>query len=344
MGRGRNRRVVVTGHGGPDVLGVVTGELPRPGRGEVRVAVRAAGVSAFDLMYRRWRWLPGRPRPPFTLGQDIVGDVDELGEGVTTLVPGQRVAGATWAKGLGGGYADSICLPASELVPVPPGVDPAEAVCVVVDYLMAHQHLHAFGRAQRGERLLVHGATGGVGSALLQLGTLAGLELYGTASPERLEVVAHLGATPIDRNEDLVPRIRALTVDGVDVVVDSVGGARLAWDSYRCLRPGGRLVWLGSAATKTGGLRVGLLTLPVLVVLNALPDGKRAPMIPDVGRYSATHPAWYRETLATLLRWLAEGMIKPMVAARVPLPNARHAHELLERGGVVGKIVLVTDG
>lgn len=343
MGRDRYRRVVVTRHGSPSVLHVVTDELPLPAPGEVRVTVRAAGVSGFDLMYRRWRWLPGSPRLPFTLGQDVVGDVDELGEGVTTLAPGQRVAGATWAKGLGGGYAESICLPAREMVPVPPGVDPAEAVSVVVNYLTAYQHLHEFGRVRPGERLLVHGATGGVGSALLQLGALAGLELFGTASQERLDVVSRLGATPIDRGDALVPRIRTLTGAGVDVVVDTVGGARLAWDSYRALRPGGRLVWLGAGATKRGGLRAGLLTLPMLLLLNAFPDGKRAPMIPDVGRYSAAHPEWYRQTLSRLLEWLAEGRIKPMVAARVPLADTRQAHELLERGGVVGKIVLITD-
>jgi NADPH:quinone reductase-like Zn-dependent oxidoreductase len=337
------RRIVVTRHGGPDVLQVVTDELPTPGPGEVRVSVRAAGVSAFDLMYRRWRWLPGSPKLPFTLGQDVVGDVDAIGDGVTTLAAGKRVAGATWGKGLGGGYAESICLPASELVPVPADVDPAEAVSLVVNFLTAYQHLHEFGRPQDGERLLVHGAAGGVGSAVLQLASLVGLETYGTASARHLDVARQLGATPIDRDEDFVARVRALTGDGVDIVIDPVGGARHLWASYRALRPRGRLVWLGSAATKRGPLRVGLLTLPMLALLNALPDGKRAPMIPDVGRYSATHPDWYRRTLSKLLDWLAAGQIKPIIAARLPLTEARAAHELLERGGVAGKIVLTTD-
>jgi NADPH:quinone reductase-like Zn-dependent oxidoreductase len=339
----RYRHIVVSGHGGPDVLTLAESEMRDPAAGEVRVAVTAAGVSGFDLMYRRWRWLPGSPKLPFTLGQDVIGVVDAIGEGVTDLTPGQRVAGGTWSRGLGGGYAESICLPARELVPVPDGIDSAEAVCLIVNYLTAYQHLHEFGRPRQGERLLVHGAAGGVGTALLELGRLAGLEMYGTASRPHQELVASLGATPIDyRSEDFLARIRRLTGDGVDVVVDTVGGARHLWRSYRALRARGRLVWLGAAATKRRGVLTGLLSLPVVLGLNALPDGKRAPMVPDVGRYSSMHHAWYRATLTKLLGQLAQGTLRPVVAGRLPLAEAREAHELLEAGGVGGKIVLVT--
>jgi NADPH:quinone reductase-like Zn-dependent oxidoreductase len=125
------RRVVVTRHGGPDVLQVVEEDLPEPQAGEVRVKVLAAGVSAYDLMLRRSGSVPGTPRVPFTPGVDIVGLADELGEGVSTVQPGQMLA----ASASGGGYAEFICLPASELVPVPSGVDLAEAVCLVANYL-----------------------------------------------------------------------------------------------------------------------------------------------------------------------------------------------------------------
>ena len=134
----KHHRVVVSRHGGPDVLQVVEEDLPEPGAGEVRVRVLAAGVSAFDLMYRRWAGrLPGSPRVPFTLGEDVVGVVDKLGTGVSSLDPGQTVAGATGFLSVGGGYAEYICLLDSELVPVPSGLDPAEAVCLVVNYLTA---------------------------------------------------------------------------------------------------------------------------------------------------------------------------------------------------------------
>jgi NADPH2:quinone reductase len=332
-------RVVVTQHGGPDVLQMVEADLPEPQAGEVRVKILAAGVSAFDLMFRRSRSLPGTPRVPFTLGEDVVGVVDKLGEGVSTVEPGQMVAGATFCLGVGGGYAEFVCLPASELVPVPSDVDPAEAVCVVVNYLTAHMAMHRTASAHSGERILVHGAAGGVGTALLELGKLAGLEMYGTASKHNHELVSALGATPIDyRTEDFVERIRSLTGDGVDVVFDPIGGARQLWRSYRVLRKGGRLVWFGVAATKKQGLRVIPLTLLMRTLLALIPDGKRAPLAPDLGKDNA----WYRETLTELLDSLAAGKIKPVVAERIPLAEAARAHELLERGEYAGKVVLIT--
>jgi NADPH:quinone reductase-like Zn-dependent oxidoreductase len=334
----KNRRVVVSRHGGPEVLQVIEEDLPEPQAGEVRVKVLAAGVSAFDLMFRRSGSLPGAPRVPFTLGEDVVGVVDKVGEGVSTVELGQTVAGATFCLGVGGGYTEFICLPASELVPVPSDLDPAEAVCLVVNYLTAYMAMHRSANIRSGERILVHGAAGGVGTALLELGKLAGLEMYGTASKYNHELVSALGATPIDYcTEDFVERIRSLTGDGVDAVFDPIGGARQLWRSYRVLRKGGRLVWFGVAATKKEGLRVIPLTLLMRTLLALIPDGKQAPLAPDLGKDNA----WYRATLTELLDWLAAGKIKPMVAERIPLAEAARAHELLERGGYAGKVVLV---
>ena len=335
----KHHRVVVSRHGGPDVLQVMEEDLPEPRAGEVRVKVLAAGVSAYDLMFRRSGRLPGTPRVPFTLGQDIVGVVDKLGEAVSTVEPGHRVAGGTWSLG-GGGYAEFICLPASELVPVPSGLDPAEAVCLVVNYLTAYAALHRTANIRSGERILVHGAAGGVGTALLQLGKLAELEMYGTVSKYNHELVSALGATPIDyRTEDFVERIRSLTGDGVDAVFDPIGGARQVWRSYRVLRKGGRLAWFGVAATSKKGMRVIPLTLLAIFLLKLIPDGKQAPVAPNLGKDNA----WYRETLTKLLDLLAEGRIKPVVAERIPLVEAVRAHELLERGGYAGKVVLITN-
>jgi NADPH2:quinone reductase len=269
--------------------------------------------------------------------------VDKLGTGVSSLAPGQMVAGGTWALGVGGGYAEFICLPAGEVVPVPLGLDPAEAVCLVVNYLTAHLHLHRIAGVRSGDRILVHGAAGGVGTALLQLGKLVGLEMYGTASQHNHQLVSALGATPIDyRTEDFVERIRSLTGDGVDVVVDPVGGARHLWRSYRALGKGGRLVWLGSAATNKQGLRVGPLSLLMVFVLKLIPDGKQVPTCPTLGKFAKAHNEWYRQTLTELLDSLAAGRIKPVVAERVPLADAARAHEILERSGHTGKVVLVT--
>jgi NADPH:quinone reductase-like Zn-dependent oxidoreductase len=199
--------------------------------------------------------------------------------------------------------------------------------------------MHRTANVQSGERILVQGAAGGVGTALLQLGRLAGLEMYGTASKYNHDLVSSLGATPIDyHSEDVVRRIRDLTGDGVDVVFDPIGGAGQLWRSKRALRKGGRLVWFGVAATKKSGLRVIPLTLLTVGLLKLLPDGKQVQTTPDLSKDNA----WYRETLAELLDLLAAGKLKPIVAERIPLFEAGRAHELLERGGYAGKVVLVT--
>jgi len=335
----KHHRVVVTRHGGPDVLQVVEEDLPEPQASEARVKVVAAGVSGYDLMDRRYSF-PGGPPVPYTPGQDIVGVVDKLGEGVSALEPGQEVAGFTF--GDAGGYAEFICRPASELVPVPSGLDPAEAVCVVVNYLTAHMVLHGTAKIRGGERVLVHGAAGGTGSALLELGRLAGLEMYGTASRRNHDLVSALGATPIDyRTEDFVERIRSLTGDGVDAVLDPVGGARHIWRSYRALRKGGRYVGYGMAATAKAGVRAIPLSMLMLVLLKFVPGGKQASMSADIATFAEAHDGWYHQTLTELLGSLAAGRIKPVVAERIPLVEAARAHELLERGGYAGKVVLI---
>jgi NADPH:quinone reductase-like Zn-dependent oxidoreductase len=312
----KHHRVVVARRGGPAVLQVVEEDLPEPGAGEVRVRVLTAGVSALDLMLRS-RSFPGFPRLPFTPGADVVGVVDELGDGVSTVDPGQRVAALL---GVGsGGYAEFICLPASEAVPVPSGLDPAETVCVVANYLTAHAMIHWAAQVGRGERVLVHGAAGGVGTALLQLGKLA---------------------TPIDyHTEDFVDRVRSLTGDGVDAVFDPIGGARQLSRSYRALRKGGRLVWFGVASSKENGVRVIPASLLTQFLLKLIPDGKKAPMAPNAAKPNDR----YRNTLAELLDSLAAGRIEPVVEERIPLAEAARAHELLERGGHAGKVVLVAD-
>jgi NADPH2:quinone reductase len=265
--------------------------------------------------------------------------VDKLGEEVSAVEMGQMVAGATFALNGLGGYTESICLPESTLVPIPTGVDPAQAVCLVTNYLTAHQALHRVAKVRSGERVLIHGAAGGVGTALLELGKLAGLEMYGTASEYNHELVSSFGATPIDyRKENFVKRIRALTGEGADVVFDPIGGARQVWRSHRAVRKGGRLVWFGMAATKKRGLGAIPLTLLMVGLLQLAPGGKQAPLFPDI----SDDNVWYQETLTELLDLLAAGKINPVVAERIPLAEAARAHEILERGGYAGRVVLVT--
>ena len=334
----RHHRIVVTERGGPEVLQWVPEPIPVPAADAARVKVEVAGVSAFDLMVRASRF-PGFPRVPFTPGVDVVGVVDKVGERVAGVRPGDRVVASTGLAG--GGYAECICLPAGNLVPLPDGVDGAEAVCLVANYLTAHIALHRVTRVESGERILVQGAAGGVGTALLELGGLAGLEMYGTASRHNHAVVAAFGAIPIDYHvENVVERIRALTGDGVDAVFDPVGGGGQLWRSYRALNRHGRLVWIGVAATSRFGIRVIPISLLTQLVLKLIPDGRRVPLMPNAGKVAESEHAWYFETLTDLLDLLAAGKIRPVIAERVPLREAARAHRLLERGGQAGKVVL----
>lgn len=295
-----------------------------------------AGVSAMDLMVRRLRF-PGFPKVPFTPGVDVLGIVDDVGSHVSGVGSGQRVGALIGDEG---GYAEYVCVPADKVVPVPVDVDAAEAVCLLANYLTAYTMLHRAADVQSGERVLIHGAAGGVGTALLELGAMAGLEMYGTASMRNHELVRSLGAIPIDyRSEDFVERIRRSTGDGVDAVFDPIGGARQLVRSYRALAKGGRLVWFGVAGTAKHGIGVIPLSLLTRICLSWIPDGRRAHLPPD----SDEPYDWYRNTLVTLFDYLRAGKIRPVVAARIPLLEAEKAHRLLESGGHRGKVVLVAD-
>jgi NADPH2:quinone reductase len=192
---------------------------------------------------------PETPPLPFLPGWDLVGAVDRLGDGVSGIEPGQMVA----AMPISGAYAEFVCLPQRELVPVPSGLDAAEAVSLVLNYVTAYQMLHRSARVRPGQRVLIHGAAGGVGSALLQLGRLAGLEMYGTCSSRGASAVADLGAIPIDyQHQDFVQEMHHLTPEGADVVFDGIGGPHI-WRSREALRPGGRVVAYGLTASLCSG-------------------------------------------------------------------------------------------
>jgi NADPH:quinone reductase-like Zn-dependent oxidoreductase len=344
------RHATVTELGGPEVLQILEDELPQPGAGAVRVRILAAGLSLPDLFMREGLH-PEKHRPPFTPGWDLVGLVDQLGPGATGPEPGQMVA----AMPIIGAHAESICLPQGELTVVPAGVDPAEAVCVILNYVTAYQMLHRTARVKPGQRVLVHAAAGGVGTALLQLGRLAGLEMYGTASRRAHETVRSLGGVPIDyRAVDFVEDVRRLAPEGVDVVFDGVGGDHI-WRSRRALRAGGKVVAYGYTSTLPGGkmaggwrqrLRglerirsLGIIGLDIAAAF-FLPGRKR--VLPySIQWLKRRKPVWFRDDLTVLLRLLSEGKIKPIIAARFPLREIRRAHELLGAGGVTGKIVLL---
>jgi NADPH2:quinone reductase len=343
----KHKRVIVTHYGGPDALEVIEEERPEPRAGEVRVKVLTAGVALPDVMAREGIH-PETPAVPYTPGWDLVGEVERFGEGVKGFEPGQVVA----AMPIHGAYAEFICLPQRELVPVPSGLDAAEAVSLLLNYITAFQMMHRSAKVRSGQRVLIHGASGGVGTALLQLGRVAGLEMYGTCSSRGAAAVAALGAVPIDyQHQDFVREIHRLTSDGVDAVFDPIGGAHI-WQSRKALRPGGKVVGYGNTSSLRGeglgagrsGRRNRLHGIPVYVLFIAggwlLPGRKR--VIPySIQTLKRLRPVQFREDLITLFGLLQQGKIKPLIAQRLPLAEARQAHELLGKGGVTGKIVLV---
>jgi NADPH:quinone reductase len=339
----RNRKILVPRYGGPNVMTVIEEPLPEPKPGEVRVRILVAGVGYPDILIREGTY-PGGPKPPFTPGYEFVGTVNKLGAGVEGLELGQRVG----AISVYGSHADYFCVPAWWPVPVPDGLDPAEAAIVVFNYVTAYQMLHRTACVRKGERVLVHGAAGGVGTAVLQLGRLAGLELYGTGSSTQTSVISTLGATPIDYTKgSFVDRIRELTGDGVDVVLDGIGGS-VALGSYRALRRGGRLVMYGHYGTTIEGRksarRIAVFDLTGALVFagNLLPNGKRV-LAFQVAKLRDRYPAWFRDDAAALFELLAARKIEPVVADRIPLVEARRAHENLGHGGITGKQILICD-
>jgi NADPH2:quinone reductase len=345
----KHTRIIVTRYGGPSALQVLEERCPQPKSGEVRVRVLAAGVSLPDVMMREGVH-PETPPLPFTPGWDLVGVVDRLGAGVSGIEPGQIVA----ALPVTGAYAQLVCLPQRELVPVPSGLDAAEAVSLVLNYVTAYQMLHRSAHVRSGQRVLIHGAAGGVGTALLQLGRLAGLEMYGTCSSRGASVVSEFGGVPIDyRQLDFVKEIHRLTIEGVDGVFDGIGGTHI-WRSRKALRPGGRVVAYGLTSSLRGGRlasgRSGhrarfreIAIFGLYIAGGWLLPGRRRVVPYSIQWLKRLKPALFRQDLVALLDLLQQRKIKPLIAQRIPLAEARAAQESLGKGGVAGKIVLVPD-
>ena len=355
------KRVVVERYGGPDVLRVVDADDPRPKPGELCVRVLAAGVSFTDAQLRAGTYL-GVPPPPFTPGYELIGVVESLGPGCSRFDVGARVAALTvW-----GADADRVCVAEADVAAVPDDLDPAEVLSLVFTYMTAYQVLHRVARVRRGESVLVHGAAGRVGTAALELGAVFGLHLYGTCSARDRAAVELLGAEAIDyRSEDFLARVRQLPGGGVDVVLDGLGG-RTSLRSFRALRPGGRLVIFGHYATLVHGHKswrawAEWYAVTGVVSLWGLLSSRRQVLAYRIQRLSRGHqllpvsgnrpplpvgggprdPEWFREDFRALVALLRAGKIHPTVAERLPLTQARRAHELLADSASKGKLVLI---
>jgi NADPH2:quinone reductase len=331
-----NRVVRVRRFGDPDALEVVDAPLPRAGRGEVRVRMLASSMEYTDVTIRRHLYPWVRRRPPFVMGYDVVGEIDQLGEGVRGLELGDRVADMTVI----GANAAYLTLRADHVTRLPTGVDAAEAAALILSWTTAYQLLHRTARVQPGQRVLVQGAAGAVGQALVTLGKMAGVEVWGTARAKHASLLRELGATPIDyQHEDLT----AVLPGGFDVVFDGIGenGYRR---SFAALARNGLLCAFGYTAGVQAerSMREMLMWMARLWVWGKMPGGKRSRGY-SINVMRALHPSWFLDDLERLFGLLATGAIRPRIAERITFDEVVEAHRRLETGGLDGKLVLCAD-
>jgi NADPH:quinone reductase-like Zn-dependent oxidoreductase len=341
------QNIRITRFGGPEVLELAEQpSIPEPGPGEVRIKILAAGTGFTDSFIRRGRY-PGFKGPlPFTPGYELVGVVDKTGPGVVAAREGELVADLCVV----GGYAQYAIRPARFLVPVPDGVDMAEAVCIPLAYLTAFQMLTRYRRLPPGATILAIGASGTVGTALLDLARHLGFKAIGTCSAANLAAVERFGAAAIDyRAGDFVASVRGLTAGrtggaGVDAAFDAIGGAHFG-RSFACLASGGLLVGYGSQTMAVGreGLvsaALGLARLKLWGALSFLFGGRRA-LFYNITARRLAHPEEFKADMATLFELLCDGAIHPVVIDRLPLAAASAVHARIDGGGLGGKIVLL---
>ena len=329
-----NRAVQLGEYGGPEALRVVELPMPVAGPGEVRVRALASSVNYTETLIRRQLYpQTAAYKVPFVMGYDVVGEIDQIGPGVTNVRIGDRVADMTVV----GSDATYRTLKAEDVTRVPPEVDPAEAATLILSWTTAYQLLHRAARVKKGQRILVHGAGGAVGQALLALARLAGIETWGAAHANHVELIRGLGATPVDYDREDFTRVLP---GGFDVVIDGIGenGYRR---SFAALKRAGLLVAIGYSAGAQGGQ--GMLTILAaiarLYLWGWIPGGKRTRFY-SINAMRARHRDWFKQDLAQLFQLLRDGQIKPHVAQRISFDQVIDAHRRLEAGGLEGKLVL----
>ncbi len=341
------RAVVLTGTGGPGVLQVEERPDPAVGPGEMRIAVRAAGINFADTMARTGLY-PDAPKTPCVLGYEVAGEIESVGEGVTDFKPGDRVIAGTRFNG----QAELVTVAAEQVLPLPERLSFEQGAAFPVNYGTAYAALIIMGSLREGDRVLIHAAAGGVGIAATQVARNVGAEIFGTASPAKHEAIRAQGVThAIDyRSQDFEAEVTRITGgEGVDLVIDAIGPASFRKD-YRLLRSGGRLVMFGLSEAQPSGARsipaalrslasMPLATMPWWKSLNMMNENK--------GVFGLNMLSWWdREgnldrVTEPLLSDLEAGRLEPVVAEAFPFDRAGEAHEFIAQRRNVGKVVLL---
>ena len=330
------KSVVVTSHGTPDVLQVQENELRPPTNEELRLKVLACSVCRPDITVRRGEALysktPLGAKLPFVPGYAIIGEVDALGDDVTNAKVGDRVAALTVL----GGYAEYFYLKQDKLIPVPDGLDPGEAVTLVLNYLVAYQVMHRAAKVRPDTTALIIGASGGIGTAFLQLGKLMDMKMYGLASPSKHRAIAEMGAIPLDyHQDDYLNAIREVEPQGIDYVFDGMMTKDYVENGLSVLKQEGVHVAYGEPDSLSTLFNI----FGKLAQVNLKPGGKRLKLY-GTSQYTFNKRP-FLEDWAILFELLGKRQIEPLIAARFPILEAAQANRLLESGQVIGNIVLL---
>ncbi|MDB5097598.1 MAG: Synaptic vesicle rane protein [Cyanobacteria bacterium RYN_339] len=335
------RAVVITRHGGPDVLEVREMPDPVPGPGEVRIAVKASGINFADLMARMGLY-PEAPKPPSVVGYEVAGVVDMLGPGVTRWAVGDRVLSPT----MFGGYASLAIAKADGIVLLAHGLSFAQGAAIPVNYATAYQLLHHMGSLKAGESVYIGAAAGGVGLAAVDLVLAAGAQPIGQASESKHAFLRERGVKDlIGREEAALAGIRRLTGGrGVDLFLDSEGGPGLR-DAYAALAPGGRLMMFGVSSLAPGSRRNlfaalnGLLRMPRFKPIDLMNDNKGVLGV-NMNSLGRAAPELYVRHMQALMALYERGALRPFVDAEFPPERAGEAHQLIHDRKNRGKVVI----
>jgi synaptic vesicle membrane protein VAT-1 len=339
------RAVVITRHGGPEVLRVEDRPHPAVGEGEVRIAVRAAGINFADLLARAGVY-PDAPSPPCVVGYEVGGEVESVGAGVEELAVGDRVMAGTRF----GGHAELVTVAVDQVIPLPDELSFAQGAAFPVNYGTAYAGLMLMAGLRPGERALIHAAAGGVGIAATHVAKRAGAEVFGTASAHKHEAIRAQGVDhPIDyRSVDFEAEVRRITGgEGIDVAFDALGPKSFRKD-YRLLRAGGRLVMYGYSESESAGGRnvAALLGTLARMPFATLPWWKSlALMNENKGVFGLNMLTWWDDegldrVLEPLAQGLAAGEYAPVVSEAFPFERAADAHRFIAERRNIGKVVL----
>jgi NADPH:quinone reductase-like Zn-dependent oxidoreductase len=341
------RAVVITEHGGPEVLQVQERPDPPVGPGEVRIAVKAAGINFADTLARTGLY-PDSPKVPCVVGYEVAGEVESVGDGVESVKRGDRVLAGTRFNG----QAELVTVRQNMVYRLPDQLSFQEGAAFPVNYATAQAGLVVMGGLKAGERVLIHAAAGGVGISATQIAKRIGAEVFGTASASKHDAIRAQGVDhAIDyRNQDFAEEVRRLTRgEGIDVAFDALGPSTFRKD-YQLLRPGGRLIMYGASEVQTGERRSLPAALRTLAKspFSALPWWKGlGVMNENKGVFGLNMLSWWDaegsldRVIEPLIAGLGEGELKPVVAAAFPFDRAPDAHRFIAERRNIGKVVLV---